>query len=242
MRRTSTLVLLSGLLLGAGCAYNPPPHYATTTPVFRNDPISNPPAVAAVTPPVYTGTTASLPDADLDLTTAVRHQFDRYGDLSAIVPNLDIKAQDGTITLTGAVPGQREHDMILAMVRNTPGVVAVNDLMRIANGEAPVQPTGRVSAPSNVYAGSTDDYFNLHVQGLSDTDRNLAQQILQGLRTDTALASTVPKVNIYVANGQVTLQGIVQNEQQRQAIATTVQNAAGIGNVKNELQVQQVPR
>jgi osmotically-inducible protein OsmY len=249
MKSINTVLFVSALSLVVGCAHNPPPRYAATTPtpVFRDDLVSAPqppPRHTTVVPPAYppNSVAANVRNVDTDLTTAVRNQFDRYGELSSVVPNLDINSQHGTVTLTGSVPGERERQMILAMVKNTPGVVAVNDLLRVADGQAPVQPTGRADQPSQVYPKSTDDYFNLHVQGLTETDRNLAQQILQGLRTDAALASSVPRVDINVADGQVTLRGIVQTEQQRQAIATTVQNAAGVGNVKNELQVQQVPR
>ena len=84
---------------------------------------------------------------------------------------------------------------------------------------------------------ATGDIFNLHVQGLNDTDRNLAQNILQGLRTDSLLHALLPTVNINVSGGRVILQGTVQNEQQRQAIATVVQRAAGGSNVDNQLQV-----
>jgi osmotically-inducible protein OsmY len=172
----------------------------------------------------------------------VRHQFDRYGDLASVVPNIDISARGGQVTLLGSVPGEKERQMVLAMVKNTPGVVAVNDLLRVSDGQAYIPPTGRADEPNRLYASPQEDYFNLHVQGLTDTDRTVAHQILQGLRPDASLASSVPRVNIYVADGEVTLRGIVQTMQQRQVIAAAAQNAVGVGNVRNELQVQQLPR
>ncbi len=84
---------------------------------------------------------------------------------------------------------------------------------------------------------ATGDIFNLHVQGLNNTDRNLAQQILQGLNTDTALASLLPTVNINVSGGRVILQGRVQSQEQKQAIGMVVQRAAGSSNVENQLEV-----
>jgi len=77
------------------------------------------------------------------------------------------------------------------------------------------QPYGTTGNASPTLA--TGDVFNLHVQGLNDTDRNLAQNILQGLRTDSLLHSLLPTVNINVSGGRVILQGTVQSEQQRRA-------------------------
>jgi len=48
----------------------------------------------------------------------------------------------------------------------------------------------------------------------------------------------LPNVDIQVAGGKVTLQGNVQTEQQKQAIVSAVQRAAGAENVQDQLQVQ----
>jgi osmotically-inducible protein OsmY len=77
----------------------------------------------------------------------------------------------------------------------------------------------------------------LHVQGLNDTDRTLAQRVLEGLQTDTTLANVMPSVNINIINGRVVLQGTVQNERQRRAIVEAVQRAAGVQNVEDQLTV-----
>ena len=103
--------------------------------------------------------------------------------------------------------------------------MAVNDNLAVA-----LSPTGRT-------APVPGDIFNLHVQGLSATDRTLAQHILDGLKTDTVLGSLLPSVNINVGDGKVTLQGTVQNDQQKQAIVSAVRRAAGIDSVEDQLQV-----
>jgi osmotically-inducible protein OsmY len=237
MKRIQVFALLTLVGAVAGCTTHRQPTYTTTTtPVYRHDPISQPRYQPV---PVYGVGRDPQTLADQELAAAVRNQFGRYGDLSGYAPNIDVSARNGTVTLAGSVPGDMEKEMILAMVKNTPGVIGVNDMMRLTDPR--ISPTGRPTSEPGVYSNA-DDYFNLHVQGLSDTDRQLAQQILSDLRTDTVLASSVPKVNIYVADGQVTLRGIVQTEQQRQTIANTVQRAAGVNNVRNELRVQRLPR
>ncbi len=62
------------------------------------------------------------------------------------------------------------------------------------------------------------------------------------LRSETTLTSSVPNVNIYVADGRITLRGIVRDEQQRQTIIAAVQRAAGENSLQDELHVQQLPR
>src|SRR2546423_10872948 len=61
--------------------------------------------------------------ADRALADLVRQQFNRYGNLAANAPNVQVSAHDGTVTLTGVVPSEQERRMIDAMVANTPGVV-----------------------------------------------------------------------------------------------------------------------
>jgi len=88
---------------------------------------------------------------------------------------------------------------------------------------------------------STGDVFNLHVQGVTDSDLSEGQRIVEGLRSSTLLASLLPTVNISVERGKVLLRGIVQNQQQKEAIESTVQRTAGIKNVVRELQISNRP-
>jgi osmotically-inducible protein OsmY len=221
----STLALL---VVAVGCASHHEPTY-TAVPVFRDD--------LVMTPPPSTSPVSRTPSQqDQDLATSVRHEFNRYGELSGLLPNIDVSSDRGVVTLMGSVPGSQEKEMVDALVRNVPGVVKVNNLLRVAESEGQLEPTGRFDAES------PNDYFNMHVQALTDDDRVLAQRLMADLRNDAVLASSVPKVNIFVANGEATLKGIVQTEEQRRAIADTVRGVSGIEKVRNELKVQHLPR
>ena len=238
--------LMAALLVTSGCA-----HRTTTTtsggvPIYGSDVISAlPPApTVTVTTPTYpapivgqgAGAAAQVrANADAALATAVRQAFGRYSNLSAIAPNIQVSAQNGTVTLTGNVPTEQDRNFIENVVRSTPGVVGINDELQVPAPPVMTQPTGRTDQGYNT---GTGDIFNLHVQGLNPTDRTVAQNILQGLQTDQALNSLLPKVDINVANGRVILQGMVQNQQQKNTIASAVERAAGAGNVDNRLQVQ----
>ena len=227
MRITHTTCIgLSALLLAAGCYQ---PRHSTYRTYGRV--------------PVVDETAAS---ADRALADLVRAQFNHYGDLATLTRDINISARNGRVTLAGGVPNSRDHRMILAVVENTPGVTSLDDQLRIANSTTRVvspsdttviYPTGRLGQPGRV-VGDSGDMFNLHVQGLSDTDRTLAQRVLDGLRTDAVSATMLPVVNINVADGRVILRGTVANEDQRRTIVSAVQRAAGVNNVFDELQVQ----
>jgi len=165
---------------------------------------------------------ASLP-AGGSLADRVRQTLRNDPAVAAAASNVQVSEDNGKVNLTGTVPSEDDKRLIVSAVRNAPGVAAVNDNLQVA-----LQPTGRVPG----------EIFNLHVQGLSTTDRTLAQRILDGLRTDSSLGSLLPIVNINVADGKVTLQGTVQNDQQKNAITSAVRHAAGVDNVEDQLQVQ----
>jgi hypothetical protein len=88
---------------------------------------------------------------------------------------------------------------------------------------------------------STGDIFNLHVQGLTESDLSQAQRIVEGLRSSALLASLLPTVKISIEHGKVILRGVVQSQQQKDVIESIVQRTAGIKNVINELQVSTAP-
>jgi osmotically-inducible protein OsmY len=302
MKITPKITLSCLLILAAGCASDE--RHSTyssssysTEPPFASDVISS---------------ATDQSDADRALAGVVRAQFDRYGALATLSQNIQIKAKNGTVTLTGNVPGDQEKRMVDAMVENTPGVLAVHDEMRVSTVatvpfnqsdralctrvrqalvdrptvaayvpnigvsadkgvvtlsgnvpseadrqtiediarntpgvaglidrmQAPLQPTGRIEPAPRAYSADAGEMFSLHVQGLNETDRTVSERILQGLRTDVALTALLPIVNISVADGKVTLRGTVQTDEQRRTIVSSVQRAAGVNNVIDELQVQ----
>ncbi|GEM_PF-6006391 len=229
MKTLQALALGSILVVSSGCVVNRTPKYVAA-PVYREDLVVPEYRTTVVTPVVP----KNQSEIERDLVTSVRNEIGRYGDLSGLLPNIDMIATGGRLTLLGSVPTSRERELIDTLVRNTPGVVTVDNRLRLMDTRETLQPTGRSDA--------SGDYFNLHVDGLTEEDRRISQQILAGLKTDSALASSVPKVNIYVSDGQVILKGIVQTEAQRRSIENTVRSVAGTAIVRNELMVQRLPR
>ncbi len=218
------------------------------------------PAVAETSPggsaPIYSGGTQegpSTPTMDQSLSDRIQQTLKNNTASAPLAQNINVSVQNGVVTLTGSIPGDQQRQTVDDLVRSVSGVKSVYDRMQVI-----AAPTGRTAQTQEAYTGaqlpaaqnslpgttsmSTGDIFSLHVQGLNDTDRNLAQQILQGLRSDTTLSSMLPSVNIDVSGGRVTLQGTVETEQQKQTIGSVVQRAAGGTTVLNQLQVNSQQR
>ena len=111
MKMLPTILGISAAVLVAGCASDQP-YYNTTSTYDYNRALEN----------------------------SVRAEVNRYGDLAAATPDMRIHARNGVVTLTGTVPSDRERQMLDDVVRNTSGVVAVNDQLQIT-----YPPTGVVT-------------------------------------------------------------------------------------------------
>jgi osmotically-inducible protein OsmY len=245
MKQTIPLSLSSLLLLAvAGCespeqraAYNTRPYNA---------------AVVSSAPSPYVGyssdtSTYTTTVSDTDLVPRVRQQIANNARLEERCRNVQVSSRNGVVTLSGNVPSTYDREMLETCVRNTPGVVSVTDELAVlpapTGSTTYVTPSARVYSqqPTPVVADNTSmaagEMFNLHVHGLNDADRTLAQRIIGGLQTDQVLLTVIPKVNITVADGRVSLRGTVQSDEQRRIIESAVARAAGVSVVDDQLQV-----
>ncbi len=225
----------------------------TPAPGTTGQTASQPPAYG--TSPASNAATTPALSNDTQLANAIHQQLQNDSSVASFASNIRVSAQQGTVMLSGYVPSDQARQQVDSIVRNVNGVTTVMDQLQVnpptgrseqvnrnysasqpQNNTAPTVPS---PAPASPQAGAaTGDIFSLHVQGLNETDRSLAERILQGLRTDTTLESMMPRVNINVSGGRVVLQGNVENQQQRQSIVSVVQRAAGSNNVEDQLQVQ----
>jgi osmotically-inducible protein OsmY len=265
MTRILPLAIVASLVFTAGCAYRErhvgygavPDHQVILTPSHRVThpvPVTTSPAGWADERPAIGqgagGTVHMINPTDRVLSRRVGEHLQRYNDLAMSARNVQISARDGALTLSGVVQSERDRQMIADIARNTSGVAHVNNQLRVAAGppamwsqvererDRSMMPTGRTGDATRLYAADASQLFSLHVEELSGPDRDVAQRILQGLRTDTTLSTLLPAVTINVSNGKATLMGRVHNEQQRQTIVSAVRRAAGAGNVIDELRVE----
>jgi osmotically-inducible protein OsmY len=71
----------------------------------------------------------------------------------------------------------------------------------------------------------------------NSNDRELTRQIRHAIVKDKRLSTDAHNVKIIAQNGSVTLKGAVKSDEEKQAIESKAAEVAGMGKVKNELQV-----
>jgi len=203
-------------------------------------------------------------ETDRTLVSQVRTELNKDASLAAIVPTIQITAQNGTVTLSGNVPSEQEKQKIEAAVKNAGNVVTVDNQLQVSSSSSttsgqssanyPVGQTRSLSptsdqAKSRVYApNQTDasapatstsqaDRFVQNIKGMTEADKTLAQRIGQHLKADTSMASAMSKVKIEVNDGKATLKGNVSAEDQKQKIEEAIEKVPGVTSVDNQLQV-----
>ena len=93
-------------------------------------------------------TTATTP-ADTVVVEQVRQAMNNDPTLVTIIPNVQVVAVNGTVTLTGNVANQDQRQRIEYLTKGITGVVTVNDQLQV-----PVSPTGRVSQQTLIYSNA----------------------------------------------------------------------------------------
>jgi len=187
--------------------------------------------------------------ANAALETTVRAEVNRYGDLVAATPDLRIHARDGVVTLRGSVPSERERQMVDDVVRNTAGVVAVNDELQVAYPPTGVTtprlysraPAPVISTPPPVVVPAptvTASPPSLEVKASTAAERQTADRILDQFHADSIPATWVQNVNITVRGDDIYLQGYVADAQIHQSLLDSLKRIAGVRTVVDELQVR----
>ncbi len=70
----------------------------------------------------------------------------------------------------------------------------------------------------------------------TEADRSLNEQIRQSLQAEPALATSAKQIRLETENGEVTLYGLVDTEQEKANISAKVQQISGVKKVDNQLQ------
>jgi hyperosmotically inducible protein len=119
-------------------------------------------------------------------------------------------------------------------------------------------PTSReTNTSSRVYSGDTNSAYNKEPdntgrnvrdrstnaltsgdQGGSESDREMTRQIRRAINSNDQLSTTAKNIKIITVNGQVTLRGPVNSEQEQKTIATIAQGITGVTSLNNQLEVK----
>jgi len=76
-------------------------------------------------------------------------------------------------------------------------------------------------------------------QPTNEADTKVAQDVRQALTSDSSLSTAAQNVTVVASNGTVTLRGNVKDSSEKQKVADTAMQVAGVSNVDNQLTVTQ---
>src|SRR5665213_844109 len=135
--------------------------------------------------------------------------YDRVGYGTTAFNNIEIGVQNGVVTLRGTVYGPTDKDSAISLVENTPGVRDVVDELDVA----PVSPM--------------DDRIRLEEARAIYGFGPLNRYALDPAKT----------IRITVVNGHVTLNGVVDNQADKNMAGIRANGVSGVFSVVNNLQV-----
>lgn len=164
------LIVVSLLLVAAGCAHHEKEHFSQTyySPASGSgstaDSANNTAASTNQAGATYqANSSSSFSSSDQTLSTQLQQSLSKDPTLAAIAPQIQVTVQGGAVTLNGTVPSEQEKQAIEATAKSTTGVVNVNNQLQVAT-----QPTSDRSDLNNrLYHESKTD--------TSATDAALAQ-------------------------------------------------------------------
>lgn len=150
------------------------------------------------------------PGSDAAVAQQVAHQIRMYPHYT-IWDNINFRVWNGNVDLNGAVTEPYKKSDLTKIIRRTPGVASVTN--------------------------------ELEVLPLSDQDTRLRFQVARAIYSDPTLSKygieALPPIHIIVDNGHVTLEGVVNNNLEKQ-LAGMRAGTAGLsfGPIVNHLQVE----
>lgn len=156
------------------------------------------------------GVAAAATYTDSELANKVAHEIRMYSHYT-IWDNVNLRVRDGNVEISGQVSEPYKKADMQRLAQSVPGVASVTN--------------------------------NLEVLPLSSFDNRLRLQVARAIYRDAALSryaiQAVPPIHIIVNNGHVTLEGVVNNELEKN-VAGMRANSAGLsfGQVTNNLRVE----
>jgi hypothetical protein len=95
---------------------------------------------------------------------------------------------------------------------------------------------------TNTISPTTSPSVTANLPAMTDADRVLAERVQDTLRQDTAVSSAAQQVQIHAKNGEITLQGSVNTQEEKTALENKAQQVTGVSRVNNQLTVTSASR
>jgi osmotically-inducible protein OsmY len=178
MKTVKKLTVISSLLLAAGCAHHDKAGRYSESYYSPNYPSSS--ISTAANSSTESSTAQTFGQSDQTLVTQVQQRLATDASLAAIAPNVQVSAQNGTVTLSGTVSSEREKQQIETVAKGTSGVLNVNNQVQVS-----LQPTSDRSAQSSqLYRESKTDASKSEVPSAEQAKSETAA--LDQSRTESA--------------------------------------------------------
>jgi hyperosmotically inducible protein len=155
-------------------------------------------------------TGSPAPSTDAQIAAKAAHEIRMYPRYS-IWDNINLRVSDGSVDLTGQVSQPYKKQDLQRLMQRVPGVTSVTNELEV------------------LPLSSFDDTLRVRVARAIYRDPTLSRYGLQ----------PVPPIHIIVKNGHVTLEGVVNNEMEKNMAAIRASSAGlSFGQVQNNLRVE----
>ncbi len=188
-----------------------------------DDQLTVKPVTTAETPMATTGTSVPAEVGAAWITTKIQAQY--YGDPTIKPWNIDVTTTgNGHVTLFGDVDNAAERQKVVQIARNTDGVTAVEDELRVRGetASAPAAATAGTLPPASPGPADADGWITARVQSKYFLDEDVKGR----------------EIDVGTSNGVVTLRGTVGNDMQHHQAVAIARNTDGVKDVQDYLQVQ----
>ena len=192
-------------------------------------------------------------DADRGLESMLRSEItDRH---------VHIHVHHGIVTVDGKVRTDIDRQRIDSLVRNTTGVVALKDELKVelpSPGVYGAAPAGVTIAPGTVpvYTRPLPDlvpaapvvtppapviipeFPKIKVQAWRPQDEPMAHRIAEQLRADAVPTAGIQNVTMVVRDGNVSLKGDLDSHRDRDALISSLQRVNGVMAIYDQLHIK----
>ena len=155
---------------------------------------------------------ATVPSTDAEIARKVAHEIRMYSRYT-IWDNIDVKVRNGEVSLMGQVSQPYKKADLGRLAERVPGVRSVANQLDVL--------------PNSIF----DDQIRIQVARAIYRDPVLSRYGIQA----------VPPIHIIVANGHVTLEGVVNNQMEKNVAGIRAASGMSFGPVINNLRVENRP-
>lgn len=154
---------------------------------------------------------------DTAITTKVKSKLAADSETSAM--KISVETKDGVVTLSGAVDKDTEKNKAEQLARNTDGVKGVANNIKVE--------------PDSMGANNSSDN-----SGDTNIGETLSDAAILATVKAKLVADGITGTNVDVTNGQVVLNGQVEDAREKAKAEQIAKTTAGVRDVKNQLSIK----